>query len=167
MAGRDGRRAKTGSSGNSILTTRRCSGALYRGPMARSGIVSESSELPHHATSGPIVTWRNFGRYTLQGATRAEVSAAFPHLTRCQICSKAGHIRLVRERRTPHMLGIPPLDEIRKPAAQRGWTLRKLDKMARTGRYFQQTTRRVGITSPGRSRNSVGQSRLRGNQMTP
>jgi len=65
------------------------------------------------------------------------------------------------------MLGIPPLDEIRKPAAQRGWTLRKLDKMARTGRYFQQTTRRVGITSPGRSRNSVGQSRLRGNQMTP
>lgn len=79
----------------------------------------------------------------LQGATRAEVSAAFPHLTRCQICSKAGHIRLVRARRTPHMLGIPPLDEIRKQAAQRGWTLRKLDKMARTGRYFQQTTRRV------------------------
>jgi hypothetical protein len=79
----------------------------------------------------------------LQGATRAEVSAAFPHLTRCQICSKAGHIRLVRTRKTPYVLGIAPLDELRKQAAHRGWSLRKLDKIAKTGRYFQQTTRRV------------------------
>jgi len=79
----------------------------------------------------------------LQGATRAEVEAAFPHLTRSQICSKAAHIRLVRPRKTPHVLGIQPLDEVRKQAALRGWTLRKLDKAAKTGHYFQQTTRRV------------------------
>jgi len=79
----------------------------------------------------------------LQGATRADINAAFPNLTQCQICSKAAHIRLVRARRTPHALGIPPLDEVRKQAALRGWTLRKLDKAAKTGRYFQQTTRRV------------------------
>lgn len=79
----------------------------------------------------------------LQGATRAEVAAAFPSLTQCQICSKAAHIRLVRARRTPHVLGIPPLDEVRERAALRGWTLRKLDKVAKTGRYFQQTTRRI------------------------
>jgi hypothetical protein len=79
----------------------------------------------------------------LQGATRAEVSAAFPHLTRCQICSKAGHIRLARARRAPYVLGIPPLDEIRKQATALGLTWRKLDKIAKTGRYFQQTTRRV------------------------
>ena len=41
------------------------------------------------------------------------------------------------------MLGIPPLDEVRKQAALRGWSLRKLDKAAKTGRYFQQTTRRA------------------------
>lgn len=79
----------------------------------------------------------------LQGATRAEVCAAFPHLTRCQICGKAGHIRLVRARKTPYLLDIPPLDEVRKQATALGLTWRKLDKIAKTGRYFQQTTRRV------------------------
>lgn len=82
-------------------------------------------------------------RLYLQGATRAEVDAAFPLLTRCQICSKAGHIRLVRARRTPYPLGIPPLDDVRKQATALGLTWRKLDKIAKTGRYFQQTTRRV------------------------
>jgi hypothetical protein len=41
------------------------------------------------------------------------------------------------------VLGISPLDGIREQAAHRGWTLRKLDKIAKTGRYCQQTTRRV------------------------
>jgi hypothetical protein len=41
------------------------------------------------------------------------------------------------------VLDIPSLDEVRKQAALRGWTLRKLDKVAKTGRYFQQTTRRI------------------------
>lgn len=79
----------------------------------------------------------------LQGATRAEVAAAFPSLSQSQICSKATHIHLVRARRAPYVLGIPPLDEVRKQAALRGWTLRKLDKVAKTGRYFQQTTRQI------------------------
>lgn len=78
----------------------------------------------------------------LEGVRRTEVEAAFPFLTRCQICSKATHIRLVRARRIL-ILGILALDEIRAQATRRGWTLRKLDTMAKTGRYFQQTTRRV------------------------
>jgi hypothetical protein len=82
-------------------------------------------------------------RLYLQGASRAEVNAAFPNLTQCQICSKAAHLRLVRARRAPYVLGIPALDEVRKKAALQGWSLRKLDKLAKTGRYFQQTTRRV------------------------
>lgn len=41
------------------------------------------------------------------------------------------------------MLGIPALDEIRKKAAFQGWSLRQLDRVAKTGRYFQQTTRRM------------------------
>jgi len=43
----------------------------------------------------------------------------------------------------PYMLGVPPIDIVRKQAVIRGWTWRKLDKAAKTGRYFQQTTRRV------------------------
>jgi hypothetical protein len=142
-AGRDGRQTKTGSSEHSIPITRRCSGALWRVPIVRSDIEPESSGLLHRATSGPTHDVAKLQTLYLQGATRAEVAAAFPRLTQCQICSKAGHLRLVRARRIPYVLGIPPLDEIRKQAALRGWTLRKLDKMAKTGRYFQQTTRRV------------------------
>ncbi|HEY0256572.1 MAG TPA: hypothetical protein VGC39_03935 [Candidatus Methylacidiphilales bacterium] len=79
----------------------------------------------------------------LQGATRAEVAAAFPRLSQSQVCSKAGHISLVRARRAPYTLGIPPIDTIREQAAVQRWTWRKLDTLAKTRRYFQQTTRRV------------------------
>ena len=79
----------------------------------------------------------------LRGATCAQVVAVFPKLSLRQITSKARHIRLVSGRRKPYMLGIQPIDMVREQAAIRGWTLRKLDELARTGRYFQQTTRRV------------------------
>jgi hypothetical protein len=78
-----------------------------------------------------------------RGATRAEVAAAFPLLSQGQICSKAAHVRLVRVRRTPYALGVPPLDDVRRRAAAQGLTWRQLDTLAKTGRYFQQTTRRV------------------------
>lgn len=77
------------------------------------------------------------------GATNAELALAFPILTRYQICSKARHIRLARTRREPYSLDIPPLDAIRKQASVQGLTWRRLDELARTGRYFQQTTRRL------------------------
>lgn len=79
----------------------------------------------------------------LRGATCAEVAAAFPGFRPRQITSKAKHIRLTRGQREPYALGIPPIDTVREQAAIRGLTWRKLDKLAKTGRYFQQTTRRV------------------------
>ena len=79
----------------------------------------------------------------LRGATCAEVVAAFPGCSSHQIASKARHVRLVRGQREPYVLGVPPIDIIREQAAIRRWTWRKLDKFAGTGRYFQQTTRRV------------------------
>jgi hypothetical protein len=79
----------------------------------------------------------------LRGATCAEVTAAFPGFSSQQVASKARHICLVRGQREPYMLGVPPIDIVRKQAVIRGWTWRKLDKFAKTGRYFQQTTRRV------------------------
>ena len=79
----------------------------------------------------------------VRGATCAEAVVAFPRFSSHQITSKAKHIRLVRRQREPYVLGIPQIDAVRKQAAIRGWTWRKLDKLARTGRYFQRTTRRV------------------------
>jgi hypothetical protein len=78
-----------------------------------------------------------------QGVTSAQIKAAFPDLSHCEISSKANHVHLVRTQGEPYILGIPPLDDIRKKAKLRGWTLRKLDKIAKTRRYFQQTTRRI------------------------
>lgn len=79
----------------------------------------------------------------LRGATRAEVSATFPRFESHQITSKARHIRLVRGQRKPYALGVAPIDTVREEAAIQGLTFRKLDKLAKTGRYFQQTTRRI------------------------
>jgi hypothetical protein len=76
-------------------------------------------------------------------ATRAEVSREFPYLTSSQLCAKAGHIRLARARNEPYKLGILPIDDVRRKASAQGLTWRQLDKIAKTGRYFQQTTRRV------------------------
>jgi hypothetical protein len=78
-----------------------------------------------------------------QGATHAELASAFPGLTRSQICSKARHIHLRRMRSEPSTLGVRCLDMIRKRAAILGLTLRELDKIAKTKRYFQRTTRRM------------------------
>jgi hypothetical protein len=92
----------------------------------------------------------------LRGATRSQVAEVFPHLTQSQICGKARHIRLVRTRRDPYKLDIPPLDAVRKQATVKGWSWRKLDKLARTGRYFQQTTRRVDWTHLARAIEKLG-----------
>jgi len=92
----------------------------------------------------------------LRGATRTEVAAAFPGLRSHQITSKARHIRLIRGEREPYALGIPAIDIVRKQAALRGWTWRKLDKLAKTGRYFQQTTRRVDWSHLARAIDVLG-----------
>lgn len=91
-----------------------------------------------------------------RGATRAEANAAFPGLSQSQICSKARHIRLVRARRDPYKLGVVPLDAVRKQATARGLSWRKLDKIAKTGRYFQQTTRRVDWAHLARAIEKLG-----------
>lgn len=78
-----------------------------------------------------------------KGKTPAEISVTFPYLTAGQIAGKAQHLNLRRARRKCYLLGIPPIDAVRERAAELGWTWRKLDRLADTGRYFQQTTRQV------------------------
>jgi len=78
-----------------------------------------------------------------RGASGVEIAAAFPHLTKRQIASKARHLKLVRARGKCRHLGIPPIDAVRERAWRLGWTWRELDRRADTGRYFQQTTRQI------------------------
>jgi hypothetical protein len=94
-----------------------------------------------HVWTGPEIA--RLQTLYLRGATCAEVAAAFPGFSSRQVASKARHVRLVRGQREPYILGVPPIDTVRKQAVVQGCTWRKLDKLAKTGRYFQQTTRRV------------------------
>jgi len=111
------------------------------------------------ATGRHIWTNRDITRLRslyLQGATQAEAAAEFPHLNKNQICGKARHIRLVRARRNPYKLGISSLDTVRKQATTQGLSWRQLDKLAKTGRYFQKTIRREDWTHLARAVEKLG-----------
>lgn len=75
-------------------------------------------------------------------ASNAELEFAFPELRLRQIKEKARHLRLPN--RKPRLAGFddPALNAVRRRAIEKGLSLRSLDRRARTGRYFQQSTTR-------------------------
>lgn len=77
------------------------------------------------------------------GAARVEIAAAFPHLRQQQIFSKVSHLGLTRAQGAAYLLDVPEIDSVRQQAAVQGLTLRELDRRAKTGRYFQKSTKRV------------------------
>jgi hypothetical protein len=69
-----------------------------------------------------------------------EISAAFPHSTWVNICARARYHGFRRESRLTYKLtGIAALDKVRRRCREIRWTMRDLDKAARTGRYFQKS----------------------------
>nr|WP_313040751.1 hypothetical protein [Brevundimonas diminuta] len=89
-------------------------------------------------------TWTNteVRRLTATNASNAELELAFPELRLRQIKEKARHLRLPN--RKPRLAGFddPALNAVRRRAIEKGLSLRSLDRSARTGRYFQQSTTR-------------------------
>ena len=75
-------------------------------------------------------------------ASNAELEHAFPGLRLRQIKEKARHLHLPN--RKPRLAGFddPALNAVRRRAIEKGLSLRSLDRSARTGRYFQQSTTR-------------------------
>lgn len=66
---------------------------------------------------------------------RKELLSAFPGLSVRQIESRAWHFG-VKKRRSLKPTGHPLADAIRARASELGWTMAKLDSVARTRRYF-------------------------------
>ena len=75
--------------------------------------------------------------------TDETLRATFAGFTLTQILAKAHGLGLVRERRAPKVLGVAVLDAVRQRAHDEGMTMRDLDVVSGTRRYFQQTVRRV------------------------
>ncbi len=76
-----------------------------------------------------------------QGASDGDVLAAFPGMRLGQLKSKARHCGAPARRPAPIPFGDPALDAIRLLAFRRGLSLVALDRILRTGRYYQKSRR--------------------------
>jgi len=77
-----------------------------------------------------------------RNASRSELLVLFPGLRVSQIVSKARHVSAARRRARLVAFDVPALDTIRSRAASRHLSLTQLDRQARTGRFFQKSSRR-------------------------
>lgn len=84
-------------------------------------------------------------------ASNAELGHALPHLSLGQITAKIGHLRLPR--RKPRLVDFDEvaIGEVRRRAVEKGLSLRELDRLARTKRYFQSSTRRLVLKHVARA----------------
>lgn len=121
--------------------------------------------LKHRAAALGVVRqrhiWMNveverLARLVLAAASNTELAAAFPDLRLRQITEKARHLRLPRRKLRLAKFGDPTLSAVRKRAIDVGMSLRCLDQAARTGRYFQKSTRRLVLAHVARAAAVLG-----------
>lgn len=121
--------------------------------------------LKHRAATLGIVrrrhVWKQTGvrkliRLVAAGASNAELLSAFPELGPARISYKIGHLKLPR--RGPDLVDFDELalHEVRRRAAAKSMTLVELDRQARTGRYFQKSTRRLMLGHVARATEVLG-----------
>jgi hypothetical protein len=76
-----------------------------------------------------------------------ELEGLFPGLLLSQIKAKAGHIRASHRRSQQVIFGVQALDSIRQRAREQGLSNVELDRRARTGKFFQKSSRRLMLKS--------------------
>ena len=86
---------------------------------------------------------RKLSRLVAAGASNAELKCAFSHLRFEQIASKIRHLRLPRRKPRLARFEDAAIREVRRRAVEKDLSLRELDRLARTKRYFQASTRRL------------------------
>lgn len=94
---------------------------------------------------------RKLTRLVAADASNAELSRAFPEFRLTQIASKIRHLKLPR--RKPNLVAFDDaaIHEVRRRAVAKNMTLVELDHQARTGRYFQKSTRRLVLEHVARA----------------
>jgi hypothetical protein len=88
---------------------------------------------------------RRLSRLVEANTSNPDLALAFPHLRLAQITAKIRHLRLPR--RKPQLVDFAEatISKVRQRAVAKGLSLRNLDRLARTKRYFQQSTRRLNL----------------------
>jgi len=86
---------------------------------------------------------RKLAELVAANTSNAELALAFPHLHLGQITAKIRHLRLPRRKQRLANFADEAIGEVRRRAIDKGLSLRELDKLARTKRYFQKSTRRL------------------------
>lgn len=81
--------------------------------------------------------------YSQRRASDEQLREAFPGMTLDQVRCKARALGFARERPAPKVLGIAVLDAVRQRAHDEGMSLRDLDVVSGTHRYFQASLRRL------------------------
>lgn len=92
----------------------------------------------------------------LSDVSDADLAEAFPHLRLSQIKAKIGHLKLPRRPRRLVAFDEPALVAVRRRATEKGLSLRALDKSARTGSYFQRSTRQLQLAHIARAAAFLG-----------
>lgn len=118
------------------------------------------SALKHRASALGVVrrrhVWmqtevRKLSELVAAGASKAELARAFSYLQPGQVSGKVRHLGL-RCRKAPlARFDDPAISAVRKRAAGKGMSLRDLDRLARTGRYFQKSIRRLVLRHVARA----------------
>lgn len=85
------------------------------------------------------------------GACKAELLRTFSYLRPGQVQGKICHLGLRRRKAPLASFDDPAVSAVRKRAAEKGMSLRDLDRLARTGRYFQNSTRRLVLRHVARA----------------
>lgn len=99
---------------------------------------------------------RKLSRLIAASASNAELMRAFPHLRLEQITSKIRYLRLPRRKPRLARFEDAAIREVRWRAVQKGLSLRELDRLARTKRYFQTSTRRLVLKHVARAAAVLG-----------
>jgi hypothetical protein len=88
---------------------------------------------------------RRLSRLVEANTSNADLAPAFPHLRLAQITAKIRHLGLPRRRPQLVDFAEAAIGKVRQRAVEKGLSLRDLDRLARTKRYFQQSTRRLNL----------------------
>lgn len=85
-----------------------------------------------------------------------DLEGLFPGLRLSQIKAKAGHMKAPHRKGERIDFGVPALDAIRERARAMGISYVELDKRARTGKFFQKSTRQPMLKHISRAAKLLG-----------
>jgi hypothetical protein len=103
-----------------------------------------------------VLEVKRIAHLVANGASRVELVKAFPNLRPSQVRAKVGSLKLPKRPTRLASFDEPALVAVRRRAVEKGLSLRALDRSARTGSYFQNSTRQLRLVHVARATAILG-----------